>query len=494
MVNKQKRFRTDIPTPNGNISLPYGLVLMVEHYLGLTGVLDLIDGYKKKGVPMRTLVKVLCVHMLTGSNSMSGCADWLSDPNVLREMGVSGRISQRTLNRALNILGGRTDEILKTMFEGFKREFNIKTTDVSVDGSAVAVHGPKAELGAFGHPRDKNPGKRQVEFTVAELSEQRMPLFVRTFKGNASDAEQYRSALPDIMDMLEDGSWIVMDNGGAAADILSSIVDRKHKYLTRVKMNASDDMRMHNRGSDFQMVEDGVCCLANTFESSGRTSYLFYSQDLASNKAEAAVRKVEAEMDIARKYDETGKMGAADFVVVRKNPFAKAKDVKFEVQTCLDYRNPDDVAKAVSDEMGVRCGYFKLESSEPLEPKEALRLYRRRVSIEHLISALKQTAGIKPLRVWKESSIRGAMLLALLSEAAVAMARFEMKDREEKKKVDGKTAAVKSKPSELSIVRSLSHLTVTRVSTDRGREKPIFSNWEKISTEIVGNIAARAVI
>jgi hypothetical protein len=56
-------------------------------------------------------------------------------------------------------------------------------------------------------------------------------------------------------------------------------------------------------------------------------------------------------------------------------------------------------------------------------------MYRSRATVEHLIHSLKRVTGLKPLRVWKENSIRGAMLLALLAETAIAMARYGMETR-----------------------------------------------------------------
>ena len=50
--------------------------------------------------------------------------------------------------------------------------------------------------------------------------------------------------------------------------------------------------------------------------------------------------------------------------------------------------------------MDLRCGFFKLESNMQLTSAEALRIYRWRAGVEHLISSLKRITGIKPIRVW----------------------------------------------------------------------------------------------
>ena len=83
--------RTDALTPNENISLPYGLIRAIEHYLSITGVLDLLDTYKCKGVSLSKLVPPLRVHTLELCNFMSDCSRWLNDRNVLEGPGIPAR-------------------------------------------------------------------------------------------------------------------------------------------------------------------------------------------------------------------------------------------------------------------------------------------------------------------------------------------------------------------------------------------------------------------
>ena len=65
----------DLTSPNENISVPYGLVRTVEHYLGSIGILDYLDGFKTKGIPISSIVTAMCTHALMGNNSMSRCSD-----------------------------------------------------------------------------------------------------------------------------------------------------------------------------------------------------------------------------------------------------------------------------------------------------------------------------------------------------------------------------------------------------------------------------------
>ncbi len=101
MTQTTFRTRASVPSPNENISVPYGLVKAVEHYLGSIGIFDYADSLKERGVLMSRILVAMCTHVLMGSNSMSRCSDWLKDRNVRKEFGLDAGLSQRTINRCL---------------------------------------------------------------------------------------------------------------------------------------------------------------------------------------------------------------------------------------------------------------------------------------------------------------------------------------------------------------------------------------------------------
>lgn len=473
--------------PNANISLPYGLAKTVEFYLGSIRILDLADRFKGRGVHLSSIITAVCTCILMGSNSMQRCSDWLSDPNVRKELGIKGNISQRTINRAAEILGEHAGELIAGLGEGLNSRYDFEDTDANVDGSAVVSYGELSELGEVGHPRDfKDQSRPQVEFMVAQFQRSGIPFFIRAFKGNVSDAEQFRNVLPDIFDVIRKGSWIIVDNGGAAGDILDSIMESENRYLTRVKVNMSDDKRMEEHKEDWEYVEDGVCCIRHTFDLSGRTTYLFRSADNWIRSYHTAERRIDGMMNAVRSYEE-GKFKMSDFITVKKNVAARV-DIKVSVQTRFGYDDPDEKERMIKEAMDARPGIFKLESSEQLTPSEALNKYRARAVVEHLIHSLKRITGLKPLRVWKESSIRGSMVLALFAEVAMAMARYELEPVPVSKMKKGKMTVEETRPSTGSMVWSLSHLTVCRIVENGKRKGAVYSNWDRISREVLSNI------
>ncbi|MDR1405563.1 MAG: hypothetical protein LBJ20_08380 [Candidatus Methanoplasma sp.] len=370
------------------------------------------------------------------------------------------------------------------LWKGLDSRYHFDDTDV--DGSAVVFNGSMSEMGDIRYPRDfKDQSRPQVEFMTAQLQTSKIPIFIRPFKGNASDAEQYRDVLPDIFSMIREGSWIIRDNGGVSSDILNSVMDSGNRYLTRVKMNLSDDKRITENKDKWEYAEDGVCCIRHTFDSSGRTTYLFMSADNTIRSYHAAERSVKRMMDAARSYRE-GKFRKSDFVTVKKNIAADIK-VRVDVQTSFDL-NESDTEGLIRKVMGPRAGIFKLESSVQLTPREALKKYRARASAEHLIRLFKRVRGLKPLRVWKEQSIKGSMILALLSETAVAMAGYELESEAVSRMDSGETAKENRHPSAESIVWSLGHLTLCRIVEEGKRKSSVYSNWNLISERIFANI------
>jgi len=132
-VVTQKRLTTgtELPSPNENISVPTGLVKTIEHYLGSTGVLDFVDTFKQRGVAMSRILVAMCTHILMGSNFMSRCSDWLKNRDVRKELRLDSGLSQRTINRAISLIGDHSGEILVRLWEGLDSRYHFENTDVT---------------------------------------------------------------------------------------------------------------------------------------------------------------------------------------------------------------------------------------------------------------------------------------------------------------------------------------------------------------------------
>ena len=90
---------------NDNLSVPYGLIRTVRHYLEFVGVLSYIRELRAKSVEFGLIVVALCTYTMHKSNSMNTCTEWLRNPAIKQQLGFSPKdgIPQKTLNRAIVI-------------------------------------------------------------------------------------------------------------------------------------------------------------------------------------------------------------------------------------------------------------------------------------------------------------------------------------------------------------------------------------------------------
>jgi transposase len=294
-----------------------------------------------------------------------------------------------------------------------------------------------------------------------------------------------------IIKYLKRGSTITMDNGGAVREILNDIKESGMEYVTRVKMNENDDKWITECGKDFADVDGDACCISHTFTSSGRTVYLFFSAEKyfrSFGMAEKKAKKM-ASVTADNLYTDRKRPRRSDFLTMKKNPYVDV-DVRISVQKVLDPFDPDDNIKAVEELAGDRCGFFKLESSFPMDPATVLGVYRSRIVIEHLISSIKSVVKLKPLRVWKSSSINGALLMALIAQLLISLTIVDLNGTEVEKNIRGKLIRTIAKPSPRTVVRSLGQLTVTYLDGSAKGRKAILSNFDLLNSEIMNILNA----
>ena len=114
-----------------------------------------------------------------------------------------------------------------------------------------------------------------------------------------------------------------------------------------------------------------------------------------------------------------------------------------------------------------REGFFCLMSSKNLTLKEALFLYREKDSVEKIMHSLKNEVNIKPLRVWSDNSIYGALLIGYLAHLIISLIRY---DEPELKSFSTKFIKI-----------SLSNLTVTIEKLKKYKKRRIYSNFDPIN-------------
>ena len=220
-------------------SLPFGIIAMARACFRRLGLYGFFDTLKSRGVPLGYVVELICVDHLSGGGSMNDCARRARSELVRDELCHGFVIGRKTMERALALLDQFFEETLACIWKRLREIYPGLGTDVYVDGSHIPRHGEgKGAYTAAGE--GGGTVQLQDQFMAAQLVGSGMPVAVEVYDGNLNDPPQYSDFIPQLMHMLDRGSTIIMDSGGAAKHILDGIKDGGMEYLTRVPLNKSD--------------------------------------------------------------------------------------------------------------------------------------------------------------------------------------------------------------------------------------------------------------
>ncbi len=459
--------------PNENISFPIGTVLTVKNYYQKLDLHCLFKRFKKHGININSLIQSLIAYRLTENLSITRGADWINRKEVLEIFDIKG-FEQRTLYRLLEILGDNKDEIILELQDRIFDIFEFEHTDVNLDWTSFVLHGKKCRLGKKGYSRDHRPDKKQITVGLTELAAPiNIPIGITVREGNINDQVHFVDTFNQVKDRLKKGSIVVIDQGANRKENLDLIESHNLKYVTARQLNKSDDktwIKSFDRTkAELVDEEDGVYGLVRKFPS--RTNYLFFSEKLYHDQIESKLRKVDrlfAEAEAIQKSLESKRGLPKKYRI--NNPLV---DCDYSYQTKLDQMD-EKQAKEILKKACItgREGFFCLVSNKDLTLSEVLKIYRQKDSIEKIFSSLKNEIDIKPLRVWTNSAIYGALIVGFLAQLFMALIRFEHEEL---------------KHTSVKFIRySIMNLTVTAEKPKGKLRRVIYSNFDPISTRILG--------
>lgn len=466
----QKTLRTTDLRPNSNISFPVGTALTVKKYSQKLDFSHILSRFKKRGFDLVHLIEALIAYRLTENQSVCRASEWINRSDVLEQFDLCA-FEERTLFRALEIVGGNYEEIILLLQKSIFSQYDFPHTDVNLDWTSFVLWGTKAELGKYGYSRGHRPDKKQITVGISQLSTpMNIPIGLTVQSGNVNDQAHFKKTFLQVQPGLRENSRIVFDKGGQSKDNIDLVLAHKMKYLSAKKLNLSDDKRIK---TFVKSVDNGVDAEKGIYgeiiEYPSRFDYFFFSEQLQRDQIEAKLRLAERKFEEAKEIQHAlnkGKSLPKRFIL--SNPLVK---ITYTYQTRLTELTEDQAKKLVqAAAITGREGFFCLVSSEKLTLKQALEIYRMKDAIEKLFQSLKNDIDIKPLRVWTTKSLCGAILIGFLAQLIISLLRY---DYEPLRQVAPKFIKI-----------SLSNLTVTIEHAKANAKRRIFSNFETINSLI----------
>jgi transposase len=467
----QTKLRTEIITANDNITFPVGTAFAVRQCFSKLHLYDVFAKHKKRGRCLASLIEALVTYRLTENQSISCASNWINRPQVLKEFRLDGSFNEKTLFRALTLVGENKEHIMSDVQDEIFRKYDLEHTDVNMDWTSIVLHGEKCPLGKYGYSRDHRPDKKQITLGLTELASPiNIPIGMTIMPGNTNDQSHFRKTFSQVRRLLREDSLVVYDKGGNSKENNNDVLRSRMKFLTSKKLNLSDDKRIKKfRKSDAECIDPKKGIYGVKFRFPTRTDYFFFSETLKQEQLQSSIRKA------VRKFEEAKLL--QDCLDNGRNLPAKFRihnelvEMQYSYQTKLKELGPDALAYVKKHTITGREGFFCLVSSEDLTLREALEIYRKKDSIEKLINSLKNEIEIKPLRVWIDESIYGALLIGFIAQLVISMIRFE---HAELKNTSAKFIKI-----------SLMNLTVTLEIMKNKVLRRIYANFDAINSLIL---------
>ena len=452
---------------NNNISFPIGTAFAVKKYSEKLNFEHIFSKFKQRGIPLKGLVEALISYKLSENLSLTRGSDWINRKEVLDEFDLNS-FEQKTLYRAIETIGENYQEVILDLQDILFSQYDFNHTDVNMDWSSLILWGDKANLAKYGYSRDHRPDKKQITFGVTELRNPiNIPIGLTIAKGNVNDQTHFQTTFDQVKDRLQIGSTVIFDKGANGKDNLNSVIAAKMQFLTAKKLNTSDDKLIKefwDLKPELIDSEKGIYGIKIPFPK--RTNYFFFSKKLEQENIASALRKAERLLKEAQEIEQASLKGKALPKRFQINNVLVKAIIEYQTKLkTLSDKQAFELAKNAS--ITGREGFFCLTSSENLTLKEALFLYKEKDSVEKIMNSLKNEVNIKPLRVWSDNSIYGALLIGYLAHLIISLIRY---DEPELKNYSTKFIKI-----------SLSNLTVTVEKLKNKLKRMIYSNFDQIN-------------
>ncbi|RQD92312.1 IS1634 family transposase, partial [Methanosalsum natronophilum] len=427
-MKNQQKLRTNTITPNENISFPIGTILAVDYLYEILDLSTVFGKHKKNGIDISKLITALVSYKLTDNFSIKRAHQWINRDEVLDIFGLES-FSERTLYRVLETIGNNRIEIISDIQDRIFSTYDFEHTNINVDWTSIVLHGEKAPLAKYGYSRDHRPDKKQITLGITEVAEPiNVPIGITTEKGNVADQTHFKATYDQVKKHLEKDSLVVFDRGANSLTNTQMVLAGNFQYLTGKQLNKSDDKIIKtfwNKPIELVSSKDQIYCFK--IQKPSGFNFLYFSPKLQKEKLASKERKIRRQIDEAQQIQSS----------IDKNKKLPKKfrinnvliDVEYSLQTKLAEIDENEAIKMLQDKLITgREGFFCLRSSKNLTAKDALQIYRKKDSVEKTINSLKNEIEIKPLRVWSDASIYGAIIIGFIAQLFISLMRFEFKE------------------------------------------------------------------
>jgi len=335
--------------------------------------------------------------------------------------------------RALDVVHEHKDVIERHVYARVCDLTNLQLTLACYDLTSTYLEGDPASHGrfpskAFGHSRDHRSDRPQIVIGLL-TSADGIPIAHHVFAGGTNDATTLKGVLEDLTARFAVGRiCVVADRGLITDDNIAEVEGAKCDWLFATKLRRRTDVaavlaEAANAGEGrWQEVERFSSSVLETTYDGRRYVVVFSSARERRDTARRLqlIAKIERQLlaleDRVRRGDlaEATKIAATAATILARSPVKRLFDVSdvADGRFVYDYNHE---ALAYDEQL---AGHYVLATS--LDPgvadaEQVLACYRSLQHVEQRFRVLKSSLGLRPIRHWTETRVRGHIALCVLA-------------------------------------------------------------------------------
>ncbi len=333
---------------------------------------------------------------------------WFDGTSLSRTMGVD--LKSQRISELLDRIG-KSD-----LYRQFSRDLISRINpgnSLLYDITSLPSYG-SAEILEYGHAKD-HPELEQINMGMVMERSRNIPLFFEIHSGSIPDVVTLKRTVEGIRKLIPKIE-IILDRGFFSHENLSLLKDDSFIIAASlvpkaVKNVFSSASRTVDRADNVIMYEnDPIFCKSVNFTMNdlGLRGYFYHDPG----------RESDERSDFHRKLSE--KRSAVEKLQIRPNISETIESIASHYRRYFTWRMEDGKIKTRARNNAIsaaenRMGRFLLVYRGGYTPLECLSIYRNRDSIEKAFRTLKTDLDIFPMRVRKESTIRGMLFIFFIS-------------------------------------------------------------------------------
>src|SRR3989338_9709780 len=397
-----------------NISFSFGPIALMNKIENKYHLFEIIfRGLGGKAKNLKESAKLYSYNKLADSISINRILELFSS-ELLSEIGIKGKISERSLYRNLERIGNNYKFLMEN-YQKFLKMNNLISEKQFIDFSSSYFEGNSSELGALGYSRDQQPGKMQITWGISTGMND-IPVGLTIQKGNVCDKQHFNFMLKTVKKVLDKKSLLIFDCGGNTKKNKEKIIELDFNYLTlkaKQRNTYRRYIKLFEEQRRFGFILGGRAYFCIKTKSEDEYQYVFFSPELKADQIRKKEKRFQRDVTkgdkILKKINKGKPIGEH---ISRMGTIL----LKGEVQTSL--------SEIVNPYITGLEGYFILESSVNSTPQKILCLYKQRDKAEKLIRDMKEGSDLRPIRHWNKTVVMGYLLIVFLTNCLVKLTHF----------------------------------------------------------------------